>query len=73
LLDFLKLTNLFYFKAIKIEEISRVVPLLSFSPLFVLIFDAIFLGEVFTSLQYLEIFSLVVGVFLISVKILKKK
>ena len=68
MLDFLKLTNLFYFKVIKIDEISKVVPLLSFSSLFVLIFDAIFLGEIFTSLQYLEIFSLVVGAFLISVK-----
>ena len=68
MLDFLKLTNLFYFKVIKIEEISKVVPLLSFSSLFVLIFDAIFLGKIFTSLQYLEIFSLVVGAFLISVK-----
>jgi len=58
----------FYFKALKIEEVSRVVPLFYLSPLFILIFAAIFLGEVFTPLKYLGIFLLVIGAILISSK-----
>lgn len=60
------LTNIFYFKAMKIEEMSRVEPLYHLSPLFILIFAAIFLGEVFTFLNYIGIFSLMAGAFLIS-------
>ena len=70
---FLKLTNVFYFKATKIEEISRVIPLLSLSPLFVLILATIFLGEVFKPLQYLGIFLLVIGAILLSTKIFKEE
>ena len=70
---FLKLTNVFYFKATKIEEISRVIPLLSLSPLFVLILATIFLGEVFKPLQYLGIFLLVIGAILLSTKNFKEE
>lgn len=45
-----------YYKAVKLEEISRVIPLVYLSPLFVLILAAIFLGEIFTPLKYLGIF-----------------
>lgn len=59
---------LFYFKAVKIEEVSRVVPLFEVSPLFILIFAMIFLGEVFTTITYIGILLLVSGAFLISTK-----
>ena len=59
---------LFYFKAVKIEEISRVVPLFYLTPLFVSILAAIFLGEIFTPIKYLGIFFLITGVVLISSK-----
>ena len=57
-----------YFKAVKIEEISRIVPLFYITPLFVLILAALFLGERFTGLKYLGILLLVAGAMLISVK-----
>ena len=66
------LSIVFYFKAAKIEEISRVIPLFYLTPLFVLILAAIFLGEVFTPIKYLGIFLLVIGAVLISSKKLKK-
>ncbi len=62
------LAIIFYFKAVKIEEISRVIPLFYLTPLFVLIFAAILLGEIFTPIKYLGIFLLVVGAILISSK-----
>jgi transporter family protein len=60
------LMSIFYFKAVKIEEISRVVPLFYLTSLFVLIFAAIFLGEIFTPIKYLGIFLLIIGAILIS-------
>ncbi|MBI3334965.1 MAG: EamA family transporter [Candidatus Portnoybacteria bacterium] len=62
------LINVFYFKAVKIEEISRVVPLFYVAPLFVAILAAFFLGEIFTLLTYIGIFFLVGGAILISSK-----
>lgn len=62
------LMSIFYFKAVKLEEISRVVPLFYLTPLFVLILAAIFLGETFTSIKYLGIFLLIIGAILISSK-----
>ena len=59
---------LFYFKAVKIEEISRIVPLSCLTPLFVSIFALVFLGEFFTPIKYLGIFLIVVGAILISTK-----
>lgn len=61
-----------YFKALKIEEVSRVVPLFYLSPLFILFLAAIFLGEVFTPSKYLGILLLVIGAILISLKNLSK-
>ncbi len=68
----LMLITVFYFKAAKIEEISRVVPLFYLAPLFILILGAIFLGEVFKPLQYLGIFLLIIGAITISTKNFKK-
>jgi len=65
--------NVFYFKAAKIEEISRVAPLFHLAPLFLLILAAIFLGEIFTPLKYLGIFLLVIGSILISSRSIKIK
>ena len=62
------LTAVFYFKAVKIEEISRVVPLFFLGPVFVLVLAALFLGEIFTPIKYLGIFFLVIGAVLISSK-----
>lgn len=61
-----------YFKAVQIEEISRVVPLFYTTPLFVLFLAAVFLGEIFTLQKYLGIFLLVLGAILISAKDIKK-
>jgi len=62
------LANTLYFKAAKIEEISRVTPLFYLTPLFVLILAAIFLGEIFTPIKYIGIFLLVIGAVLVSSK-----
>ena len=50
-----------YFKAVSIEEISRVVPLVYLSPLFILILGAILLGELFTPWKYFGIVLLAVS------------
>lgn len=62
------LMAVFYFKAVKIEEISRIIPLFYLSPIFILFFAALFLGEVFTPLKYLGILLLILGSVLISSK-----
>jgi len=67
------IANIFYFKAAKIEEISRVAPLFHLAPLFLVILAAVFLGEIFTPLKYLGIFLLVIGAILISSRDLKIK
>jgi len=65
---FYVLMSVFYFKALKIEEVSRIIPLFYLSPLFILFLAAIFLGEVFTLPKYLGIVLLVIGAILISSK-----
>jgi len=63
--------SLCYFEAVKVEEISRVGPLFSLSPIFVAVFAAVFLGEVFTVRQYLGVLLLTGGAFLLSLKSLR--
>ncbi len=63
---FYLLGALFYFKAVKLEEISRVVALFSFTPLVVAILAYIFLGESFNAYTYLGIILIVLGAYLIS-------
>jgi transporter family protein len=65
---FLVLGSQLYFKAVKIEEISRVVPMNYLIPLFVLVLAAIFLGEIFAPLTYLGILLLVAGAVMVSMK-----
>lgn len=71
---FLSIGIFFYYKSLSHEEVSRVIPLLSLGPLFVLILATIFLNETFTLVKYLGIASLICGAFLISIRFgLKKK
>jgi len=46
------LSLLFYYKAVKIEEISRVIPLYYLMNFFILFLAYIFLGEVLTPIKY---------------------
>lgn len=57
-----------YVKSLRIEEISRVVPLFSITSIFVLILATIFLNEIFTLEKYLGIFLIIAGVILISLR-----
>jgi len=61
-------TSLFYFKAIMIEELSRVTPLFAITPIFILILATFFLGENFVIQKYFGIFIIVIGSFLISLR-----
>ena len=58
--------SIFYFRVVKTEEISRIVPIYHISPIFVSIFAGIFLGEIFTPVKYLGIILLVMGAVFIS-------
>lgn len=61
----------FYCIALSGGEVSRIIPLFSIIPLFVLIFSVVFLKEILPAVKYLGIFLIVAGSFLISFK--KKK
>lgn len=67
------LAIIFYYKAFKTEEVSRVVPLTMTTPLFVLLFSTFIFGEVFTPLRYAGLFLLIIGCILISIKKSKTK
>lgn len=58
----------FYFFTLSKEEVSRAVPVFSAAPLFVLPFGFFLFGEVFSTLKYVGIVSIVLGAFLISLK-----
>tara|TARA_Y100000310_G_C20527446_1_gene736780 strand:- start:200 stop:1069 length:870 start_codon:yes stop_codon:yes gene_type:complete len=61
----------FYYQALKSEEVSRLMPLLSFIGVFVLIFAYLFLGETFTYLQYTGVFAIIIGSFILSLRSFK--
>lgn len=67
----LSFSTLCYFRAIQVEEVSRIVPLYSLSPLFVAVFAALFLGEVFPPAKYLGVLLIVCGALLLSLKRLR--
>ena len=69
---FIALMWILYFKAVKMEEISRVIPLFYLTPLFVLILGAVFLEEIFSFWQYFGIFLLIIGAIIISIKNFRK-
>jgi transporter family protein len=56
-----------YLKALSIEEVSRVMPIWRFVPLFVLILSILFLGEQLTNYELIAFFILVLGGLLISI------
>ncbi len=60
------LMTFFYFRAVKIEEISKVIPLFYLTPVFILFIAALFLCEIFTPIKYFGIILLIVGAILIS-------
>ncbi len=60
--------TLLYYKSVLIEEVSRVLPMYSIAPIFVLILSTIFLGEIFTPIKYVGIILIVVGAVLISLR-----
>ncbi|MBR9682047.1 MAG: DMT family transporter [Candidatus Aenigmarchaeota archaeon] len=55
-----------YFKALYMEEVSRVIPLFALVPLFVSILAAIFLNEIFSIIKYAGVAFLIAGAFVIS-------
>lgn len=57
-----------YFKAILHDEISRLAPLFQIASIFLVIFAAVFLGEILTLPQYFGMFALIGGAFLLSVR-----
>lgn len=57
-----------YYRAAKIEEISRIVPIFYITPLFILILATIFLGEIFTPIMYLGIFFIIIGAITLSTR-----
>jgi len=63
------LAFIFYFKAVKLEEISRISSLiLSFNPLFVVLIAFIFLGEILTLNNYIGITLIIIASILISLR-----
>jgi len=61
-------TTYFYFRALQIEEVSRIVPLYYISPLFILLLAFLFLGEILIPLNYLGVLLLITGVILLNYK-----
>ena len=62
-----------YFKSLLTEDVSRVISLFSISPLLVLIFATVFLGEALSYSKYVGVFSMIAGSILISLKFDGKK
>lgn len=58
----------FYFKALQIEEMSRIVPLFYVSPLFILIFAFLLLEEILKPINYFGVLLLIIGAVLINYK-----
>lgn len=57
-----------YFKALSLEDASTIVPLFQFQPVFILIGDALFLGEKLTTLQYIGAFFIIFSGLLLSLE-----
>lgn len=60
------LTMLFYYLALKHEEVSKIIPIYYLSPVFILFIAKEILGEIFTINQYFGIIFLVFGAVLVS-------
>lgn len=61
-----------YFKALAIDDASRVIPFFQFVPIFVLILSFIVLGEVFAAKQVLGAILIVLGSFILATERLEK-
>ncbi|MBF96006.1 MAG: hypothetical protein CFH34_01177 [Alphaproteobacteria bacterium MarineAlpha9_Bin4] len=73
-ISFLNLISLYFFlKALKISEISMSIPLLSYSPLFSLLFSKMLLGESLSFIQYVGIVVIFFGSFILYSESLKYK
>jgi len=65
----LKIISLYFFmKALKISEFSLVIPLLTFTPLFLIFTSMIMLGEFPSSMGILGIITIVLGVYILNLK-----
>lgn len=62
---------LLYYKALSLDEASRVGPLFQFAPVMVIILSYFFLDEVFSFKQYAGCFMIIIAGFLLSVRKLK--
>ena len=62
----------FYFKAMQIEEASRVIPLFYLNVILIAVIAAAFLGEIFTFSTYIGIFLMIIGAVLISSRSISK-
>lgn len=60
-----------FYQAVSKEEISRVIPLFQFTPVFVLILSFLFLGEVLTFSDYIAFMLILLGGFLLSLQKVK--
>lgn len=63
---FYMVATIFYFKALQIEETSRVIPLFALTVVWVAVIAAIFLQEILSLKEYFGIFLVFIGSFLIS-------
>ena len=57
-----------YYRSLVFEEVSRVVPLWQLTPIFVLIFARIFLGEILSITDYIAFILIVIGALFFSIK-----
>jgi len=69
---FAAIGNIVFYKAIHIEEVSRVLPLFQFIPVFVLFISFIFIGEVLGFFDYMGFLILIIGGLIISSKRLSR-
>lgn len=58
----------FYFKALSIEEVTRIVPVLQTIPIVTLFLSIIFLGEILKPVQYTGIALIIIGALVVSFK-----
>jgi drug/metabolite transporter (DMT)-like permease len=59
---------LIYIKAISLEEVSRVIPLMRFESIFVILFATVFLNEILTPIRYIAFFMILTGGFMLSIR-----
>lgn len=58
--------NFFYYRAVQLGEVSRVIPIIYLEPLFTACVSALILGEIFSPLKYLAVVLIVAGGIIVS-------